>query len=462
MSVDVTASIDGNGNFLSVSPSSLSAWKLTPDELKGSSIFEILLAEDVLIAQQCFLAATFMQEAKNFECRVVCPDASVKMMYWTAQWSEKENSMHLIAKDRPPSAGPGGAAVDIVETPRLNKDKIRSLLEFLPIGLLMINSDGKIDFANTVFEHMMETRHHGLEDRLIQTIFPFTTIMGTLDQMTLNRYVDVRFEMRINSDKGRQIPVEFSMQELDVGGTLMYLGIASSIGERLELQSMKKQFIEGISNQVRAPIVGVIDHLKGMLDGGYGRLSEQYQRGLEADVSELTETVDAIDALLEADKMETGQFKIRPEPNNIMVLIKQVVLSSLTPIREKDLVVEINGTDAPIMADESRMFQVIKTILSNAIRFSPPGSKVRVEVMDKDNRVRVEIIDRGCGMSEDQKKSIFERFRKSDNESGGIGSGKSLLIAKHILEKHGGVLGVISHPGTGSNFWFELPKMKEQ
>jgi len=458
MSVDVTASIDGNGNFLSVSPSSLSAWKLTPDELKGSSIFEILLAEDVLIAQQCFLAATFMQEAKNFECRVVCPDASVKMMYWTAQWSEKENSMLLVAKDKPPTSAPGEA----VDSGRLTKDKIRSLLEFLPIGLLLVSSDGKIDFANTMFEHMMESRHQALEDRLIQTIFPFTTIMGTLDQMTLNRYVDVRFEMRINSEKGRQIPVEFSLQELDVGGTLMYLGIVSSIGERLELQSLKKQFIEGISNNVRTPIVGVIDHLQGMLGGGYGRLSEQYQRGLEADISDLSETVGAIDALLEAEKMETGQFKIKPEPNNVMVLIKQVVLSSLQPIREKDLVVEINGSDSEVMADEARMFQVIKTILANAIKFSPPASKVRVEVMDKDNRVRVEIIDRGCGMSEDQKKSIFERFRKTDSDNGGMGGGKSLLIARHILEKHGGVLGVISHPGTGSNFWFELPKMREQ
>jgi PAS domain S-box-containing protein len=456
--VDVTASIDGNGNFLSVSPSSLSAWKLTPEELKGSSIFEILLAEDVLIAQQCFLAATFMQEAKNFECRVVCPDASVKMMYWTAQWSEKENSMLLVAKEKP--TGSSASRHEVPEQPVLTRDKIQSLLEFLPVGLLMVHSDGKIGFANTMFENMMEARHKSLEDRLIQTIFPFTTIMGTLDQQTLNRYVDTRFEMRINSDKGRQIPVEFSLQELDVGGNLMYLAIASSIGERMELQSMKKQFIEGISNNVKAPIVGVMEHIQGMLDGGYGRLSEQYQRGLESDLADLGETVGAIDALLEADKMETGQFKIKPEPNNIMVLIKQAVLSSLQPIREKDLSVEINGSDAPVMADEARMFQVAKTILSNAIKFSPPGSKVRVEVMDKENRVRVEIIDRGCGMSEDQKASIFDRYRKSDGD-GAVGSGKSLLIAKHILDKHGGILGVISHPGTGSNFYFELPKMKE-
>ncbi len=460
--MDVTASIDGNGNFLSVSPSSQTAWKLTPDELKGSSIFEILLAEDVLIAQQCFLAATFMQEAKNFECRVVCPDASVKMMYWTAQWSEKENSMLLIAKDQPPgSAMSRREAIETPPPPMLTRDKIQSLLEFLPVGLLMVHSDGKIGFANTMFENMMEARQKSLEDRLIQTIFPFTTIMGTLDQQTLNRYVDTRFEMRIISEKGRQIPVEFSLQELDVGGQLMYLGIASSIGERMELHSMKKQFIEGISNNVKAPIVGVMDHIKGMLDGGYGRLSEQYQRGLEADLADLGETVGAIDALLEADKMETGQFKIKPEPNNIMVLIKQAVLSSLQPIREKDLSVEINGSDSAIMADEARMFQVVKTILSNAIRFSPPGSKVRVEVFDKDNRVRVEMIDRGCGMSEDQKASIFDRYRKSDGEGGGVGGGKSLLIAKHILDKHGGILGVISHPGTGSNFYFELPKAKE-
>jgi signal transduction histidine kinase len=143
-----------------------------------------------------------------------------------------------------------------------------------------------------------------------------------------------------------------------------------------------------------------------------------------------------------------------------MVLVKQGVLSMLHDIREADLVFEINGPDGEVMADEARMFQVIKTLLSNAIKVSPRGSKVRVQIVEEESRMRVEFIDRGCGLSEDQKKAIFDRFRQpsTDGDPNALGNGKSLLVAKYCIEKHGGSMGVFSSPGTGSNFWFDLPK----
>jgi signal transduction histidine kinase len=98
--------------------------------------------------------------------------------------------------------------------------------------------------------------------------------------------------------------------------------------------------------------------------------------------------------------------------------------------------------------------------LHNAIRFSPKGNKVRVQLIEEDGRIRVEVIDRGLGMSEELKKAVFDRFRKPSEvaEPGAVGSGKSLLIAKHIVDKHAGTIGVISSLGNGSNFWIELPK----
>lgn len=455
--MEVIASVDGNGHFLSVSPSCFAAWKVSPNELLGTSLFDIIHPEDVLLAQQALLATSFMNQSKSFEGRIVCPDKVVVTMNWTAQWSEVDNATLLVAEKAQTQA----AAAPMMDTRKESKEKLRLVLDALPVGVFLATTSGKIEFANKALENMMETGAIGLDARPIHSVFP---IGGTSKQAeaSLLNYVDKLTEMKVKTDGERKISVEFSLKRINVGGVLMYLGTALNINERIELLTLKQKFIEVATEQIKMPLARAMGFIQQTLQGVFGNLDSTGKNRGETALGDLQKAVAALDAIVEVDKLETGSFEVNLSPNSIMILVKQGVLSMLHDIREADLTFEINGPDGEVMADEARMFQVIQTLLSNAIKVSPRGNKVRVQIVDEPDRMRVEVIDRGRGLSEDQKKAIFDRFRQpsAEGDPNALGNGKSLLVAKYCIEKHGGNMGVFSSPGTGSNFWFDLPKVK--
>jgi signal transduction histidine kinase len=451
--VEVIASVDGDGHFLSVSKASTAVWKRSPDDLIGMSIFDIVVPEDLLLAQQGLLAASFMKQSKTFECRVLCPDMTVVPMTWTAQWSDVDNATMLVAQ-KP------NTQTQTVDMFKDSKERTRLLLEAIPVGLFLATQNGKIEFANKTLEHMLETGAIGLDARPVHSVFGLGG-GGKQAESSLPDYLDKQTELVVKSGADRDVPIELTLKRINVAGVLMYLGTVVYIGERHEFKRLKKRFLNDVNDQLKLPLMRITGAVQNSLKGMFGTLNSQGKAKMEASVTDAQKMLIALDTIIETDKLESGDFEVEMQPNDMMVLVKQVVLSMLSEIREADLTFELNGPDeAPVLVDEEKMFQAVATLLHNAIRFSPKGNKVRVQLIEEDGRIRVEVIDRGLGMSEELKKAVFDRFRKPSEvaEPGAVGSGKSLLIAKHIVEKHAGIIGVISSLGNGSNFWIELPK----
>lgn len=419
----------------------------------GRQFFDILHPDDLLIAQQALLAATFMKEPKTFETRVIRRDGITATMAWTAQWSDLDNAMLLVAQE--------GGMVQSGTVSKDAKEQFKDIMEALPVGLFLATSSGKIEIANKLLENSLEFGLRQLDERLVANIFPLKPPVRPGDS-PLSAHIDTKCEMRVMSGKGREIPIELTVRRVSVGGLPMYLGHVQLVSERYEIQQIKQRLVETMQNEIKAPLAAIMMHIELTLEGVHGTLNEHGKRRAETILSDIQRMKDSIDAIIEGDSMESGNFQIATEPCDVMLLVKQALMPQLGDIRENELVLEINGADGVVMADEEKMNQVVETVLSNAIRFSPRGGKVRIQVVDKGDRMRVEVIDRGIGLSDEEQRAVFERFRQP-NIDGEMttGSGKSLLIAKHIVEKHAGQIGVISHKGAGSNFWFELPKAYE-
>jgi signal transduction histidine kinase len=130
----------------------------------------------------------------------------------------------------------------------------------------------------------------------------------------------------------------------------------------------------------------------------------------------------------------------------------------------RTLTLEVPAGEVRVHADADRLGQVIANYLTNALKYSPPARPVAVRVQLEGAVVRVQVRDQGPGLTHEQQRDIWERYRRvpgvavqdAPHPAGG-GLGLGLYISRAIIAEHGGAVGVGSRPGEGSTFWFALP-----
>lgn len=165
-----------------------------------------------------------------------------------------------------------------------------------------------------------------------------------------------------------------------------------------------------------------------------------------------------IEDLLEVAKIEAGRMSIHPQPLSAQTLIDDAIqMSGPLALRHQiRLIAECEPGLPLVLADYERILRVFSNLIVNAVKFSGDNGEVRVTAARGDGTVRFSVIDSGPGIPPENLEPIFDRFWQADSADR-RGAGLGLAIAKAIVIAHGGTIGVTSTPGTGSNFYFELP-----
>jgi signal transduction histidine kinase len=238
--------------------------------------------------------------------------------------------------------------------------------------------------------------------------------------------------------------------------------------EQLERVNMhKSQFLANMSHELRTPLNAIIGFSEILQDQVFGELTEKQRRYVGNIVSSGRHLLDLVNDVLDLSKVEAGKMELHWEDFSARQTVGEVITQLSTLATKKDLTMGVFY--APeldiISADRGRFRQVLYNLVSNAIKFTPPGGRVQINcriepALEKGAQMALfEIKDTGIGISADNLESIFESFRQVDNSYSRQyqGTGLGLALTRKLVEMHGGEVWACSTQESGSTFSFTVP-----
>jgi NtrC-family two-component system sensor histidine kinase KinB len=345
----------------------------------------------------------------------------------------------------------------LVRTQRTTQLAVNSL----PDAIAIVNPDGMVELSNQTAQQLFQ-------------LLPDKNISNSTDRRLTELFHQAAREGKPSAPRGYESAIEVydsdgqlrfflphAIPIMDVDRRL--LGVTLVLGDVTNLRrldEMKSGLLSVVSHELKTPLTSIRMAAHLLLEERVGSLNTKQTELLMAARDDADRLQKIIEDLLDMGRLESGRVKLdlRAEP------AERLVSDALTPLetsfhdRGVELQSEIPADTPAVLADPARIDHVFSNLLTNALKFTPPGGYVRVSAQTEADFVRFVVEDSGIGIPSEYLGRIFERFFRvpRDNQPGGAGLG--LAIAKEIVEAHGGSIAVQSTPGEGSRFSFTLQR----
>jgi signal transduction histidine kinase len=250
----------------------------------------------------------------------------------------------------------------------------------------------------------------------------------------------------------------------DTGGSIAR--VTAELHERnqklAQLNDMKNQFLGMAAHDLRNPLAVFLGFTELMLGGRIGKLTAEQEQVVAVMKRDSDFMLSLVNDLLDVAKIESGKVNLDLKPVDLSALAEEnVTLNRLLAARHGVKIELKLPTDLPLlMLDRPKIWQVLNNLLSNAMKFSKPGTTTTVELARADGGAVIAVRDQGAGIPSGEMESLFKPFNRGSNEpaDGERCTGLGLVIVKKIVESHGGRITVESKVGAGSTFTVFLPR----
>jgi signal transduction histidine kinase/CheY-like chemotaxis protein len=233
--------------------------------------------------------------------------------------------------------------------------------------------------------------------------------------------------------------------------------LSDAVAEAVRASQAKSEFLSRMSHELRTPMNAILGFSQVLEIEPLSAEQQSFVREIHQAGEHLLEL---IDDLLDLSRIESGRMAIAVEAVALGGAVEQAVqlVKPLLQQRELTLIDEC-AKDVIVLADATRLKQVLVNLLSNAAKYNSQGGSVRVDSRLLDgNRIRLSVTDKGAGIAPEKIGKLFKPFERLGAELTAVeGTGIGLAISKRLVELMGGTIGVDSAPGQGSTFWIELP-----
>lgn len=336
---------------------------------------------------------------------------------------------------------------------KLQRNRLETTLQNIPSAILLVNNHGDVVVSNDTYNRLFNNDGPSLKGNYEEAInYPAINRMikeAIATEKTINEAVEIKINVHQKYFDAAVVPV-LSKTRKKLEGIVIVL---HDITQLKTLEQMRKDFVANVSHELKTPITSIKGFSETLLDGAKND-PDSLDMFLNIILKEANRIQVLVSELLELSKIErTSHLQLSPvnmadKVANCIEVVQQLAL-------KKHIDIKLNmEPDVYILAEPSKLKQVIINLLSNAINYSFENNSIEVTVRQSEGASILEIKDYGIGISEEEQVRIFERFYRVDKarsrDSGGTGLG--LAIVKHIVEVFNGEIEVESQPGEGSTF----------
>lgn len=357
-------------------------------------------------------------------------------------------------------------------------DVQRETLDHLQEGIALFATDGRLRLFNSSFAQIWKLSHSALNeephiDEVIEqcaALYDDVKTWGTISQ-AVTGLSDYRSTVDGEMVRPDGSVIDFAALPMPDGATLVTFADVSAVKreeralkERNEAliaaDRLKGQFVSHVSYELRTPLTDIMGFSEMLASPRMGALNDKQREYLNYISLSSQKLKSLIDGILDLTTIDAGALELQLAPVRIRPIIDAAVLGVSDRASRARLAIDISVEDdlVEFIADENRVRQILYNLLTNAIGFSQPGERIKIECWRENGMVAFAVEDQGVGIPQDQQKRVFERFESQSRGSRHRGVGLGLPLAKSLVELHGGNLNLHSEPGKGTRIVFRLPE----
>ena len=340
--------------------------------------------------------------------------------------------------------------IDSIEEQRA---EAAAILNGMGDGVVIVDEGLRVVAVNRAAEEILEITEATARGGSIAEVVRHHEVVALLE---MGQQTDGPLVVEIGRDRHQ---VQVVVTPVHVGYTLRQVILFQDVTELRRAETIRRDFVANVSHELRTPLTALRLLVETLEDGALEdpTVARDFLGKMHSEVDRLNQMVEE---LLELARIESGRVHYRFRRTNLATTVGEAV-ERMRPQADRqniELIVNLPSRPVEALIDPDRMHQVIVNLVHNAVKFTPSGGTVRVEVRRGDPYHEIVIADTGVGVSEEALSRLFERFYKVDRSRASPGTGLGLAIVKHLVLGHGGKVWAESlGPGRGTTFHIDLP-----
>jgi PAS domain S-box-containing protein len=455
-------SLDANGTIVQINDTELDWIGYTREEVIGRMKFtDLLTAESQSVFVRNF--PIFMAEGhiENLEFSLLHRDGSTRSVHVSATAITDESGNFLRSRS---SLFDISERVEFEAVLREAERRWRSLLDNVQLVVIGLDWRGHVEYANPFFLQLTGYRREEVIGQCwFERFLPKeqgTAIAGVFQEIR-EEDCHPHYQNPIITRTGEERMIAWNNTVLHntSGQMIGTISIGEDVTERSKIDRVKAEFISMVSHELRTPLTSMQAALDLLHEKIIDPTSPEGEAAIQIAAMGTDRLARLVNDILDLERLEAGKACLRTHLYPVNELIETAIAQMQEMANRQGITLSASVEPVSVEMDSDRLLQVLTNLISNAIKFSDPGSGVRVSARLLSSKLLVRVRDAGRGIPGDRLEKIFDRFYQIDGsdsrQKGGTGLG--LAICRSIVHQHGGKIRVKSAIGVGSVFSFTIP-----